>query len=80
VAPNLTVRGVNEAIEFYRRALPAELLARGTKPNGMPLHTATAAAAAAKALYLIDAADPVAAIERIAVDLTAHTPAGSRRR
>jgi PhnB protein len=32
------VRGVNEAIEFYQRALGAELLYRGTLPNGMTLH------------------------------------------
>ena len=38
VTPNLMVRGVNEAIEFYQRALGAELLYRGTMPNGMTLH------------------------------------------
>src|SRR5215469_7617549 len=38
VTPNLMVRGVNEAIEFYRRALGAEVLYRGTMPNGMTLH------------------------------------------
>ena len=38
VTPNLIVRGVDEAIEFYKRALGAELLFRGTMPNGMTLH------------------------------------------
>ena len=38
VTPNLMVRGVSEAIEFYQRALGAEVLYRGTMPNGMTLH------------------------------------------
>src|ERR1700722_14910201 len=38
VTPNLMVRGVNEAIEFYQQALGAEGLYRGTLPNGMTLH------------------------------------------
>jgi PhnB protein len=38
VTPNLMVRGVNEAIDFYQRALGAELRYRGTMPNGMTLH------------------------------------------
>ena len=38
VTPNLIVPGVDEAIEFYQRALSAELLYRGTMPNGMTLH------------------------------------------
>ena len=37
VTPNLMVRGVNEAIESYQRALGAELLYGGTMPNGMTL-------------------------------------------
>jgi PhnB protein len=32
------VRGVNEATEFYQRAMGAELLYRGTMPNGMTLY------------------------------------------
>ena len=38
VTPNLIVRGVDEAIEFYQQALGAELLYRGTMPNGLTLH------------------------------------------
>ena len=38
VTPNLLVRGVNEAVDFYQRALGAEVLYRGTLPNGMTLH------------------------------------------
>ena len=38
VTPNLMVRGVNEAIQFYQRARGAELLYRSTMPNGMTLH------------------------------------------
>ena len=38
VTPNLIVRGVDEAIEFYQQALGAELRYRGTMPNGLTLH------------------------------------------
>src|ERR1051325_5969733 len=38
IAPNLIVRGVGEAIEFYQQALGAEVLYRGTMPNGVILH------------------------------------------
>lgn len=38
VTPNLIVRGVDEALEFYQQALSAELLYRGTMPNGLTLH------------------------------------------
>jgi hypothetical protein len=35
VTTNLVVREVDQAIEFYQRALSAEVLYRGTMPNGM---------------------------------------------
>jgi PhnB protein len=38
LAPNLIVRGVAEAITFYEKALGAEVLYRGTMPNGVTLH------------------------------------------
>ncbi len=38
LAPNLIVRGVEQAIEFYQNALGAEVLYRGTMPNGPTLH------------------------------------------
>ncbi len=38
VAPNLIVRGVADAIAFYEQALGAEVLYRGTMPNGVTLH------------------------------------------
>src|SRR2546425_382193 len=38
IAPNLIVRGVEQAIEFYQWALGAEVLYRGTMPNGITLH------------------------------------------
>jgi PhnB protein len=38
IAPNLIVRGVEQAIEFYQSALGAEVLYRGTMPNGVTLH------------------------------------------
>src|SRR5271157_147004 len=38
IAPNLIVRGVETAIDFYRRALGAEVLYKGTMPDGTTLH------------------------------------------
>lgn len=38
IAPNLIVRGVEQAIEFYQNALGAEVLYRGAMPNGVTLH------------------------------------------
>lgn len=38
LAPNLIVRGVAQAIEFYRKALGAEVLYEGTMPGGPTLH------------------------------------------
>jgi len=38
IAPSLIVRGVDRAIDFYQRALDAEVLYRGTMPNGVTLH------------------------------------------
>lgn len=38
LAPNLIVRGVAQAVEFYRKALGAEVLYEGTMPNGPTLH------------------------------------------
>jgi len=38
ITPNLIVRGVGAAIDFYQRALGAEVLYRGTMPDGTTLH------------------------------------------
>ena len=38
LAPNLIVRGVDQAIDFYQRALGAEVAYRGTMPDGTTLH------------------------------------------
>ncbi|HEY1336134.1 MAG TPA: VOC family protein [Bryobacteraceae bacterium] len=38
IAPNLMVRGVDAAISFYQQALGAEVVYRGTMPNGVTLH------------------------------------------
>ena len=38
IAPNLIVRGVEKAIAFYEAALGAEVVYRGTMPNGVTLH------------------------------------------
>ena len=38
LVPNLIVRGVAQAIQFYRQALGAEILFEGTMPNGPTLH------------------------------------------
>src|SRR5258708_38450453 len=38
LAPNLIVRGVDKAIDFYQRALGAEVAYRGTMPDGTTLH------------------------------------------
>jgi PhnB protein len=38
IAPNLIVRGVEEAIRFYEQALGAEALYRGAMPGGPTLH------------------------------------------
>jgi PhnB protein len=38
LAPNLIVRGVAHAIEFYRQALGAEVVYEGAMPNGVTLH------------------------------------------
>jgi len=38
LAPNLIVRGVAQAVQFYRQALGAEVLYEGTIPNGPTLH------------------------------------------
>ena len=38
IAPNLIIRDVEVAIDFYERALGAEVLYRGTMPNGVTLH------------------------------------------
>ena len=38
IAPNLIVRGVDKAIDFYQRALGAEVTYRGAMPDGTTLH------------------------------------------
>jgi PhnB protein len=38
IAPNLMVRGVEKSIDFYERALGAEVVYRGTMPDGATLH------------------------------------------
>src|SRR5579872_6854505 len=38
IAPNLIVRGVEKAIDFYQRALGAEVAYRGAMPDGTTLH------------------------------------------
>ena len=38
VAVNLIVRGVDQAIGFYEQALGAEVLYKGSMPNGVTLH------------------------------------------
>src|ERR1044071_2328134 len=38
IAPNLILRNVDVAIDFYQRALGAEVLYRGAMPNGETLH------------------------------------------
>ncbi len=38
IAPNLIVRGVEQSIDFYERALGAQVLYRGAMPDGATFH------------------------------------------
>jgi PhnB protein len=40
VTPSLTIRGAKEAIEYYKKAFGAELLARHDRPDGKVMHAA----------------------------------------